>query len=1029
MSTYLKNILLLPGLISVLHITTPSAAQQQVSNSGATALLKHSLEQFQQGHFALAAKTADEYLQLQLLPAEQNSNPMQAAVEQAKYLKAVSNLKAGNAGAVTAVLTYINSCNNPVYKQRSAFALAQYYFQNNQLANAIAYYEMAGIDNLSNYEIANAKFELAYSYFNERDFESAKPLFATIKELPDNKYYLAGNYYYGLLSYNDKNYASALKSFERIHNEDEYKDIVPYYEAEIHYFMGDYDKVLNLSRRYINKKDKLFYDKEMHQLTGQALFEQKKYKEALPYLEYYYNNSEKVRKEELYELAYTYYKLEKWNDAIEKFQPLSDAQDTLGQTSMYLLGDCYLKTNDKKGARNAFGICSEMDFNPSQKEAATFLNAKLAYELGAEGFATRKLHEYIQQYPNAAFAPEAKQLLSGLLVKNSNYAEAFDILQQIKGTDNATAIAFQQVALGRALQLMQSSNYAEADSILQLSLQKPVNKNYEAIANFWRGDIAYRNKRYQECISFSKNFINLSKGIGEIIRKISPQATEQNAQLNMGYAALELQNYTDAQTAFEQAQQHKTEGYNQQLSADAIIREADALFMQKDFDKAITLYDKAIPTSSSDYARYQKALILGLQDKQQDKVIVLTAIVNKTPASDYKQEATYELAVSYMELDKYTDAINLLQGLSNSSTINDGIRAKSLLKLAYAYQEADRDNDAITAYKSYIAKYPAASDRNAATDALRNLYINTGKPELYAEFLKEQGLPATADSSIEQTYYAAAETEYANNNWQKAIDAFTKYLNQFSNGSLATKAFYYRAESYAQLKDMAKSLKDYEQVTQSGWSSFANDAAAKAGTIALKQLQFADAQKYFALQLGTADNNLSKQKALQGLIMSTYEQKLYSLTEAYADTLIAQPDLSSTDAYKAQMYKAKALQNSNKHDAAIALYKEIDKKNVGDASAEARYRIAEILLAQNKLTEAETQASNAAQNASGSDVWEVKSYLLIADILTAQKDYFNAKATLQSIISNTKDKQIKAEATKKLNEVKNLEKSKSKLTE
>src|SRR5690606_40853098 len=91
----------------------------------------------------------------------------------------------------------------------------------------------------------------------------------------------------------------------------------------------------------------------MRLLTGQTLFELKRYQEALPYLEDYYENTERIRKEELYELAYTYYQLKQYDDAIDKFQPLSNAQDTLAQTAMYLLGDCYLKVGDKKGARNA----------------------------------------------------------------------------------------------------------------------------------------------------------------------------------------------------------------------------------------------------------------------------------------------------------------------------------------------------------------------------------------------------------------------------------------------------------------------------------------------------------------------------------------------------------------------------------------------------------------------------------------------------------------------------------------------------
>src|SRR5690606_36351359 len=128
------------------------------------------------------------------------------------------------------------------------------------------------------------------------------------------------------------------------------------YEAEIHYFLNKHDKALDIADKYLRRKGDLFYRKEMHLLRGQVQFEKKNYREALPDFDYFYNNSERVRKEVYYEHAYIHYKLENWEDAIEKFKPLSNSNDSLGQTSMYLLGDCYLKTNDKKGARNAFGI-------------------------------------------------------------------------------------------------------------------------------------------------------------------------------------------------------------------------------------------------------------------------------------------------------------------------------------------------------------------------------------------------------------------------------------------------------------------------------------------------------------------------------------------------------------------------------------------------------------------------------------------------------------------------------------------------
>lgn len=1035
MSASFKRFFLYPGIVSafLLSSTPPDAhAQIPVSNRAEYALLKHGIEQYQQGHYVLASRSVNDFLNQHVQPTEgRNSETLLLAVQQARYIRALSNLKAGSSKAVEEITAYIDETINPVYRQRAAFALAQHYFQQNNLPEAITHYELAGIDNLSNKEIADAKFELAYSYFNERDFDRAKPLFATIKELPDNKYYAAGNYYYGLLAYNDKNYDQALKSFERVHNQEEYKDIVPYYEAEIHYFQGNYEKVLALSGRYLRKKDKLFYDKEMQLLTGQTLFEQKKFKEALPYFEYYYDNSEKIRKEELYELAYAYYRLEKWPQAIEKFQPLSNAKDSLGQTSMYLLGDCYLKTGDKKGARNAFGICADMDFNPSQQEAASFLYAKLSYELGNESIATRKLYDFLKRYPNATFTNEAQKLLTGLLAKSSNYSEAFAIMSDMAVKDNATWAIYQQVGLGRALQLMQNSQYYAADSVLNLTLQQPNNPTYGAIAYFWKGDIAYREKRYQQAIQYSKTFLEKVKGNEDIARKISPQATIQNAQLTIGYAELESENFGNAREAFAGAQQSRDGGYNEKVASDAVIREADAMFMQKDFDKAAQLYDKTIAAngSNTDYARFQKALILGLQSKQEDKIAILGSLVNKVPASEYKDDARYELAVSYLETDRNAEAISLLQSISGNGALNDNLRARSLSKLAYAYQENNNNAEAISTYKKYIADYPSAPDRNAVTDALRNLYIATGQPEQYAAFLKENNMPAQGDAGIEQTYYAAAETEFGNSSWGKAAEGFTKYLNQFPNGSLAGKAHYYRGESYYQQKDPAKALADYEAVVNAGWSDFTDDAAARAADISMNKKDYAGAAKYYSVLRGSAMDNVNLQKAYAGLMKSSYEKADYSAADGYADTLMSLPDLNSAMLNEAQLYKAKALQRNNKPDEAIALYRVIDKKNIGAVSAEARYRVAEILLSQHQLKEAEEQASYAAQTSGGSDLWIVKSYMLIADILTEQKDYFNAKATLQSIIKNNSDKTIKEEAGKKLEQVKALEKAKSKLTE
>lgn len=1021
-----------PALVIVFLVLTKQAlAQLPVNNRSADLYFSSGRELYEQDIHILAAQSLRSYLAAELTATEAHTAELTTHKKaEARYYAVLSGLKNSDPVAVQEAAAFVTATHNRFYKERAAFALARYYFIANRLDSAIRYYEIAGLSNLSNREVADAKFELAYSYFNQAAFDRALPLFAAIKDIPSGKYYVPGNYYYGLLAYNNKDYNEALKSFKRIHNQEIYKEVVPYYEAEIHYFLGEADKVMDISRRYLAKGDSLYYTKEMHLLRAQTLFEANDFEEALPHFEYYYDRSDKIRKEELYELAYTYYRLERWQDAVAKFQPLSNARDSLGQTSMYLLGDCYLKVGDKRGARNAFGICAEMDFNPKQKEAAGFLHAKLSFELGDEAVATRGLYDFVQNYPQSDFNAEAKALLTSLLAKESNFKEAFAILNSMAVKDNYAWRIFQQVAVGRGLQLMQDKAYDAADSVLSLSLQQPVDPAYEAIAYFWKAEIAYLGNRFPQAVTFDRNFLEKAKGRQQSIQQISANATTQNAQMTMGYAYLNQGRYEDAQAAFAAAQAGATDaGHSRVLEADAALRQADALFMQKEFEAAATYYDRAIAAdvAEPDYARYQKALIYGLQGQQQEKINLLMTLVHKDPASPYRDAARYELALSHQLNGNSGEAIRLLQSLKDNSGINEALRAKAHLRLAGLYQQSGQSAEAEQAYRSYLQAYPSAADKEHALDALRNLYINLGQPERYAAYLEENSLPGLQEEDLEDAYYDAATKDYGLESWEKAVAGFTKYLDRFPAGRFASKAHYYRGEAYFKMKEYEKALADYEAVQTEGWNDFAEDAAGKAAGIALQQEDYNKADEQFQNLRSIAADEQSLQDAYHGLMITSFNRQAYNASGKYADTLLSIPGLTRSLRASAYLYKAKSLQQTSDLLAAGQYYEKVVNENLGELSAEARYRIAEIAFGQKQFNEAETLAQKSAQASGGYDYWVVKSYILLGDILTEQEDYFNAKATFQSIVKNAEDAALKVEANTKLEKVLALEKAQSKL--
>ena len=388
-------------------------------------------EQYQLGNYELSKQFADRYLKENNCKETADNNE----IARAQYFVVVSNLKLDIPGSADSAVKMFSTTANPAYKQRVAHAMAQYYFRHNKLEEGIPYYEKANIANLSNDEIADEKFELAYCYFNNKQFDKAEPLFASIKELKEGKYYQAGNYYYGLLAYNSNKYQEALKSFDRIKGDKEYKNVVPYYIAEIYYFTGDRKRALNEAETLMQRKDKLYYDNELRLLAAQCLFEEQKFADALPHFEYYYEHTDKIRKEDLYEMAFCYYMANDWSKATEKFKQLSNTHDSLGQTAMYLLGDCYLKTKDKQSARSAFAMCADLPFNRGQQEAAMILNAKLCYEMGYNDEAAKQLDSLLVTYPTSKYKDEAKTLLSALLIKTGRYTDAYNMLRGVSSQD------------------------------------------------------------------------------------------------------------------------------------------------------------------------------------------------------------------------------------------------------------------------------------------------------------------------------------------------------------------------------------------------------------------------------------------------------------------------------------------------------------------------------------------------------------------------------------------------------------------
>ena len=981
-----------------------AGAQSTKANNDLDEEFKKAKEFIQQDAYSLAYPI---FKKLVSLSNNQSNFPVYIA-EESLYYTLVCGLIIDDIAALQPAINYSNLSTSNAHIQKINFYIGEYYFRNNDFPNAIEFYNKSGIDNLTNTQIATLKFHKGYSYFTQQKFNEAKPLFNSIRQIKSDANYIDANYYYGFLCFYDKQYNEAKNAFAIVEQTNTYKNIVPFYLAEIYYFNGERDKALSYAEDAL-KRGNQFYTTELNQLVGHLSFDKKEYAKALPYLEYYVSKNAKVRREDLYELAFCYYAAKNYTKCIEGFKQLGGKEDSLAQNSMYLLADAYLKTNQKTNARNAFLFCASNSSNAVQKEVSAFNYAKLSYELGYLNVASIELQGFLNDYPKSIYITETKELIVSTLANTSNFKDALILFESMTTKTELLQKIYPRILYSRAVELINERQIDNANILLNKLLASNYNESQKQLAYFWKGEIAYRKDDVEEAIFYLSNYLSNAQVNGEV--------NIINAKYSLGYCWLKKQNYTNALKNFEYITKTITPTSNT-IEQDAFLRSADCYFMTKQMITAQKLYDNVINNNSksADYAVYQKALIAGALNKPNDKISLLESIASVYPKSSLIGDANLEIANVYFANEKFDKAIEPLQNVLRLKG-TESIEPQAYLKLGIASFNLDKNDDALNYFNTLSTKYPNTPESDESIEYIRNIFVETQRPDEFVSFMKKNGKPITY-SEADSITYKAAQISYDKRDFAAATKGFEDYLKNYPDGKFFLDANYLIAEMFVTNKNNVAALKYYENITAKTPNKYGERSSLQAARIYyFDEKDITKAEPYFikAKQLSTLQEN--RLEAMRGLLRCQYRLQKFSEALPNAKELLQEKSIANDDKMMAITIIAKSNQAENKLDEATRNYKEVMLIGKSEYSAEASFRVAEILMLQNKLPDAEKAAFDCIKKFGSYEIWVTKSYLLLGDIYFKQKDWFNAEATYKSIIENATIESIKKEAEQKLLQV------------
>ena len=909
-------------------------------------------------------------------------------------------------------------------------AQGRYYFKKKDYTAAISTYEKINLDGLNFYTEDEVKFNLAYSYFVKKEFEKASVLFKDLS-LTDRKYYYPSHYYYGICQFLKNDFERAINSFNIIQNTEQYKQYVPYYLVQLYFTQGDYDKTIQVGEEKLKIKNVTNYYKINH-LIGQSYFLKKDYANALPYLEIYEANTDKMRAEDFYQLGYIYQQLGKCDKAIPAFKEISNQKNAMGQNANYYLADCYFKTGDKESARTAFKNASDLDYNKMIQEESLFNYGKLSAETGYDREAIKSL---LSISKNSLYYLEAQNVLRDVFINTKDYKKAQETLEKLDNVSSQLFQAYQAVSYYKALQEINDGNLKEAEEDLYKAEKVNRDINIAIKTHYWLADLLYRRGEYTKSNQYIDRYFIMAKGV-----KLDDELTTPPfGKYIQAYDYYKLKNYPVAAGKFLEAiqlfkkQKIKNVELKQKLIADSHLRIADAFFYNKQLDEASTHYDYVIDknAANSAYALYQKALIAGLKNKPFEKITILEEILDKYKNTPVRPNTFLSLGNTYNDLKQYEKAYDVYQTIVKEFPNQTKLQNEAYLKMGLiSYNKGSIDN-AIENYKSVINNNADAESKQEALTAIEEIYINDKKDaDGYFEYVKT--VPGVKIDGLykDSLNFTTAKVYFDQDSIDKAIESFDNYLNVYNQGYYALDAHYYRAESYLMKKKYSKAFKDFKYIIDQGFNSYYEPALYKAAIISFNYLKnYSQALKYYKILDGLVKDENKRYDVQLGAMRSAFRINNFANVQKYGSKILNNALTTPKERSAAHYYIGKVAEANKKYDTALRhLNKVINQNRNSNWAAEARYLISKIYYHRNELSLAKKMIQDANVKNSAYPYWVAKGLILMSDIFVAKKDLFNARAALEAVLENYKeDKSIIKEVNSKLETLTKLEEKTSRV--
>ena len=875
-------------------------------------------------------------------------------------------------------------------KTNAAFLdVADYYFNTGKYSLARKWYDTVDQRNLSRSEKQRFYFNNGYAYFKANEFDKAKDYLNRVKD--SKTYGSQAKYYLGFMAYEGDDYEQANELFSEVEDNERYQEDLSYFQSDMNFKQGNFQKAIESGLEQLPRADRR--DKsELNKIIGESYFNLGQYDKAIPHLQEYKGQAGKWNNTDYYQLGYAYFQQGDYEKAISEFNKIIDGNNAVAQNAYYHLAQSYLKTDKKQQALNAFKNASEMNFDEKIQADAALNYAKLSYEIGnSYESVPQVLMTYLEKYPNSPAKEEINELLINSFITTRNYEEAMRLLRGNRNFQNN--VVYQKVAFYRGIELFEEGNYREALKYFNNALSERRDPRITALATFWKAESDFNLRNFQEALIGYREFSGMNAA--------QNSSERENLDYNIGYAYFKQRDYDRAIDHFKRFTAKNPK--DKARLTDAYLRLGDTYFVNSSYWPAMEAYDSAIAmgSSQSDYAAFQKAISYGFVNRNDSKITELNEFLRKYPRSPYRDDASYELGNTYVAMNRTSEGIQaydkLIRDVPGSPLV-----PKALLKEGLIYYNSDQGNKALEKLRQVVTDYPNSPEAVQAVKTARLVYIDLGRTDEYASWVKNLDFVEVTDADLDNTTFESAEKQYREGNSARAIAALEKYVNSFPNGLHDVQANFYLAQLYFREGNKQKALPNYKYVIAKSPNEFAEEALARASEIYLENRNYSEAIPVLQKLERQATHPQNVIFAQSNLMKSYLESGQYDQAVAYAEKVLANPEAERAAKNDAQVIIARAAMRTGNEPRAQRAYAEVQKTATGELAAEALYYDAYFKHKAGDFKASNDAVQKLAKDYSGYKLYGAKGLVLMGKNFYRLGDAYQATYILDNVINNFK---------------------------